>query len=226
MTALLGGAFDPVHFGHILMAEKLTDCEFVREVCFIPYRTPPHKPQPQASDVQRAEMLRLATRKYSKMSVDLREIDRCAGMNYTFDTVSEIRQELPSAAPLSLVLGMDAYRLLPTWNKFRRLPKLVHMLVFPRPESPDGGSTSGGQSVRGGVNMCADTPRIDELWEEKSEIEALTHKAYGLLCKLSHPSKDISSSGIRNALACRTPPPDHCLPNEVEQYIKKHSIYG
>lgn len=131
---ILGGTFDPIHYGHLRPAlEILEELDFA-EIRFIPSRLPPHRSRPGAAPAQRLELLRLAVADQPGFVVDERELRR-DGPSYTVDTLTSLRAEL-GATPLCLILGMDAFSQLTTWRRWRELSELAHLVVTDRPDSP------------------------------------------------------------------------------------------
>ncbi|MCS6850355.1 MAG: nicotinate-nucleotide adenylyltransferase [Gemmataceae bacterium] len=132
---IFGGTFDPVHLGHLVMAEQCREQAQLDEVWFIPAARPPHKRnQPITSFRQRVEMLALALASNAAFRVEEVEKDR-PGPSYTVDTLAEIRQRFPDAE-LHLVIGADSVADLPLWYQPIRLIQQAILLVFPRYGSP------------------------------------------------------------------------------------------
>ena len=120
---LLGGTFDPIHNGHLRLAqEALEQCQLAA-VRFIPSGTPPHRTRPHASAQQRLDMVRLAIQGHPQFAVDEHEIHRTDAC-YTVDTLIALRSELGTQQPLCLLLGSDAFLLLHTWHEWQRLFEL------------------------------------------------------------------------------------------------------
>lgn len=133
MIGILGGTFDPVHFGHLRPALDVQQALGLDEVRLIPCHIPPHRPQPVADATQRLAMLEAAVRNYPEFSLDLRELER-DGPSWTFDTLTSLRAE-PGSGGLCLLVGMDAFHGLPTWHRWHELIDLCHMVVMTRPGS-------------------------------------------------------------------------------------------
>ena len=134
-VGIFGGTFDPIHHGHLRLAEELAESAKLAEVRFLPSGTPPHRSKPGAEAQDRLEMVRLATADNARFSVDDRETKR-AGPGYTFDTLTELRQELGERRPLALLVGADAFLELATWHRWRALFDLAHIVVAYRPGFP------------------------------------------------------------------------------------------
>jgi nicotinate-nucleotide adenylyltransferase len=129
---ILGGTFDPVHFGHLRPALDVAEQLKLDHVRLIPCSVPPHRTQPQATAQQRLTMLQLAIKNNSRFIVDDREIQR-EGPSYTVDTLKSLRGEFPDTA-LYLILGTDAFLGLQTWHQWSQIIELAHIVVMQRPD--------------------------------------------------------------------------------------------
>ena len=105
---VFGGTFDPIHFGHLRLAQEIVESVRMAEVRFMPGGTPPHRAAPQVTAQQRMEMVLLATAGNPLFTVDGREVSR-TGPGYTVDTLTELRREIGDKRPLCLLLGADAF---------------------------------------------------------------------------------------------------------------------
>ncbi|MGD2055462.1 MAG: nicotinate-nucleotide adenylyltransferase [Gammaproteobacteria bacterium] len=133
MIGILGGTFDPVHFGHLRPALEIQQSLELAEVRLIPCHLPPHRSPPVASPDMRVRLLEVAVKNYPQLRVDRRELGR-EGPSYTFDTLASLHEELPEGT-FCLLIGMDAFRELPTWHRWNELIELCHMVVMTRPGS-------------------------------------------------------------------------------------------
>jgi len=128
--ALFGGSFDPVHYGHLALAELLRELEDLDRVLFVPARRSPHKGSTAAAPRHRLAMLRLAVRGNPRLGVSDLELGR-RGPSYTIDTVRTLAarwQQRPT-----LLLGGDALLDLPTWRESAALLGEARIVVFARP---------------------------------------------------------------------------------------------
>jgi nicotinate-nucleotide adenylyltransferase len=132
--ALLGGTFDPVHYGHLRLADDTRRALGLAELRLVPAADPPHRDGPHASAQHRLAMLRAALAEFPGLVADDRELRR-AGKSYTVLTLEELRRDAP-LRPLWLVLGADAFRGLPAWHRWRDIFSLAHIVVVARPGVP------------------------------------------------------------------------------------------
>jgi nicotinate-nucleotide adenylyltransferase len=129
---LYGGSFDPVHLGHLLVAQAAREELSLDRLFFIPAAQSPFKPgRHPASARHRLQMLRLALAGDSACEVDDQETQR-GGISYSIDTVLDYRRRFPSAA-LHYLIGADHVPTLPKWRDAERLASMVEFIVIPRP---------------------------------------------------------------------------------------------
>ena len=128
---VFGGTFDPIHYGHLRIAETLREVYALEEVRFIPTGLPPHRVAPNVSGKDRLQMTQLASAAVINFIADPREILR-QGRCYTVDTLLEIQRENP-AAQLVWLLGTDAFIHLMQWHRWQELLDDAHMALVARP---------------------------------------------------------------------------------------------
>src|ERR1700690_818991 len=117
LIGILGGTFDPVHLGHLALAEAALAALPLSEVLWLPSGSPGHRAPPAASARDRLAMLRLATAGDARYRIDTAELER-AEPTYTVHTLTRMRAELGRAQPLVLLLGSDSFLSLPTWLRW------------------------------------------------------------------------------------------------------------
>src|SRR3989304_4353930 len=132
---VLGGTFDPIHYGHLRLAEELGEKLRLDEVRFVPSGTPPHRSAPAVTADHRLAMTRLAAASNTRLKVDEREVRRAAP-GYTFDTLRELRAEAGGTRPLALLLGADAFLEFATWHRWQEIFGLAHIAIAHRPGFP------------------------------------------------------------------------------------------
>jgi nicotinate-nucleotide adenylyltransferase len=185
MIGVLGGTFDPVHFGHLRPALEIRQALGLDHVRFIPNRVPPHRETPWLDSAQRLALLRTAIDGEPGFKLDQRELRR-EGASYMVDTLDSLRADFPEQG-LCLILGMDAFLGLGNWRQWRRLPELCHLIVACRP---------------GFVWPDAHSQLLHGLPAELVTSAAdLATQAAGRILLQSVTQLDISSSTIRAELA-------------------------
>ena len=132
MIGVIGGTFDPIHFGHLRPALEISDQLSLEEVRFIPNANPPHRWQPVASKEDRLAMVKLAIANEKKFVLDEREYHR-AGASYTIDTIESLRSEIGEQKPLCLIIGMDAFQHFTQWRDWQGILSHAHLVISSRP---------------------------------------------------------------------------------------------
>lgn len=132
---LVGGTFDPPHWGHVLLAETIRDELGIPKVIFVPAFIPPHKQNEKMSRSEhRVKMLQLLVEDNPGFGIDTREIDR-QGISYTIDTVREFKKEMNvNSDDLAFLIGADNYVDLDTWKDPDALVNECTIIVAERPE--------------------------------------------------------------------------------------------
>jgi nicotinate-nucleotide adenylyltransferase len=130
---ILGGSFDPVHIGHLILAEYALAEYKLDKIIFIPNRIPNLKKPAQALPRHRYLMVKLAIQDNPRFMVSDIEIKR-KGISYTYDTVRELKKKLKNAR-FFFIIGSDAYNELPHWKNFKKLIKEIEFIVATRPKS-------------------------------------------------------------------------------------------
>ena len=132
--ALFGGTFDPVHYGHLLLAEVAREQCDLDEVWFVPAAVPPHKQEIEVTSGEaRAEMIELAVAGNPGILVSRFELER-GGVSYTVDTLRRFREETPDAE-LFFLLGADMLHDLPNWREAGEVCRLATPIVARVPEA-------------------------------------------------------------------------------------------
>jgi len=210
---LLGGTFDPIHFGHLRLAEELAEALNIGQVRFIPAGQPPHRGQPRATEAQRLEMARRAVAGNPRFVLDAREIERSAP-SYSVDTLSAFRAELPQNTPLVLFMGGDAFLGLTTWHEWRRLFDLAHIAVAHRP----------GYSLASWEDALPDSLRTLLSTRRCEQAAEIAEKPAGRVFLHTITQLDISASQIRDR-ALRGKSLRYLLPDSVIDYINENHLY-
>jgi nicotinate-nucleotide adenylyltransferase len=210
---ILGGTFDPIHYGHLELAREVRAALGLERVRLIPAGDPPHRSAPIASATHRLAMVELSLADYPGLEVDAREIDR-AGPSYTVVTLAELRNEA-AARPLALIVGSDAFLGLPTWHRWREVFDLAHLVVVTRP----------GTTLEGAL-----PPALVPEWRLRftRDTRMLSRPRGGKIVTQPITPHDISASAIRAALAGGSDGVDAVrglLPPAVLAYIERNQLY-
>ena len=138
---LYGGSFDPVHLGHLLVAQAACEEAGLERLFFIPAAQSPFKPDAQpAPAAERLRLLRLALAAQSQYEIDEQELSR-GGVSYTIDTVRDYARRFP-AAELFYLIGADHVPSLAKWRESAELARLVEFVVIPRPGQAEAALTA------------------------------------------------------------------------------------
>lgn len=214
LIGIYGGTFDPVHCGHLRIAEELTDILQLHQLYFLPAGQPRLRNAPVASSQHRVAMLREAIRDNPRFTLDDREIQR-AGETYSVESLREIRRERNDNERICFIIGSDAFSKLPGWHHWHELFELCHLVVTARP----------------GYSLHADQSALsDELQQAcrhrwTTEISALKNSASGLIFIASTILLDISSTRIRTLLGAEKSI-RYLLPDNVLRYVSDHHLYA
>jgi nicotinate-nucleotide adenylyltransferase len=214
--AILGGTFNPIHYGHLAAAEEVRDRLKLERVLFIPSYLPPHKDEEDMpSAIRRLEMVRLATVGNPHFTVSDMEVKR-GGKSYTVDTVGALRTMHPETE-FYFITGLDSFLEIRTWYQWERLLRLCSFVVLSRP----------------GYRF-ADLAKIDFMKGAARELAGLdsgdlVHALFQpdgfKICMEMIPLYDISSTDIRKRIRESRTVKYH-LPESVENYIIINKLYA
>jgi nicotinate-nucleotide adenylyltransferase len=211
---ILGGTFDPIHYGHLRLAEELAERLRLEEVLLVPSGTPPHRSAPTVAAGHRLAMTRLAAAGNARFKVDERELRR-PGPGYTFDTLKELRAEAGNTRPLALLLGADAFLEFATWHRWREIFGLAHVAIAHRPGCPVERWT-----------QRMPQPLAREYSARLMQQPLATHLApAGGIVVVPLTALDISATAIRDMLQAGVSP-RYLLPGAVLDYIRSHKLYS
>ncbi len=202
---LLGGTFDPIHFGHLRPALDVAEQLGLNHIRLIPSARPPHREQPLASPEQRLLMLHLAVKNSRQFVVDDRELHR-EGASYTVDTLLSLRQDFPES-PLYLLLGTDAFLEIQSWHKWQQLIDLAHIVVMQRP------------------NDVTDMPTELECWYQQHIATGNDKdRIAGKIWPIAVTQLEISATKIRLKIA-QGESPQFLMPDTAIQLIEQIGLY-
>ena len=195
---IMGGTFDPIHIGHLFIAEETLERLGLDKILFIPAGVSPHKLNNNTTDPQhRFIMTAIAVNSNENFYLSSIEIDR-KGPSYTIDTMKTIKELLPPNIELYFITGGDTFIDLETWKDYEMLLEQINFVVF----------------TRAGFD--------NELLDRK--IKLFKDKYNGKISKISIPLLEVSSTDIRERVR-QNRTIKYLIPEAVEDYIKKHKLY-
>lgn len=214
LIGVLGGAFDPIHYGHIKLAKAWQDVATLSKVLFIPSGLAPHK-NIVLENKHRVEMLNLALNPYTNFFTDDREIKKNQNdlkPSYTIETLQSLIIEKKEDQAFCFLMGSDAFLNLESWHLWNELFNYCHILIVERRKSP--------------IIVDQLTSALKKEWSERltQNIEDLRGSSYGLIMTKKFEYIDISSSQIRDAIYSNKNLTDF-LPAAVADYINLHGLY-
>jgi nicotinate-nucleotide adenylyltransferase len=201
---VLGGTFDPIHIGHLIIAEEARVKLGLSEVLFVPAGQPWLKQERRiTAAAHRVEMVRLAIADNPYFKLCMLEVER-PGPSYTVDTLTMLREQLGTNVHLFFILGRDTLDELPLWKEPQKLIQLCWLVVAPRPAVSEG-----------------EAPGAKDLARLEKAIPGLVDK----VIQLDMPVVGISSSAIRQRVGKRLSI-RYLVPPEVERYVREQKLYS
>jgi nicotinate-nucleotide adenylyltransferase len=211
-VGLLGGTFDPVHLGHLRLAEEAREALGLERVLWTPAGRPPHRHAPREAGGHRLAMVRLAVAGNDAFAVDDAEV-RCADPSYTVVSLERLRARVGAAQPLVLLMGADAFLGLPGWHRWRDLFGLAHIAVASRPGYP----------VAAAAVPAALAAELAA--RRQPDAGVLARSAAGSIVEFGITPLAVSASDIRARIACGRSV-RYLIPDSVLDYIGRHSLYA
>lgn len=209
---LLGGTFNPIHWGHLLPTKTIMSELNLSHIMLIPAHRPPHKQTPGVDSAKRAHMVKLACiqmqqQYHSQFEVNLLELER-SKPSYTVETLKILQQQHPNT-PLCFLMGMDSFINFHTWHQFEQIIELCHLVVSCRP----------------GYQIPNNSPAAHRLATRQTDTpQDLTRSLGGKVYLANIEPIDVSSSQIREYIAANKTV-DHLLPANVLAYINQMQLY-
>lgn len=211
---ILGGTFDPIHYGHLRAAAEVRDQLRLDAVHLIPASVPPHRPAPAAPAEARLAMTILGCVEFPGLVADDREILR-PGPSYTVQTLQEMHEENPGR-PLAMIIGSDAFSGIASWRRWEQLFTLAHFIVIDRPDRP--------------FALDALEPPLKIQCERRLTTDPmrLSRQLAGAVIRLAVTPQPISATALRAALAAGAEARARIrglLPAAVLAYIERNQLY-
>lgn len=204
MIGLMGGTFNPIHYGHLRPALEVAESLCLDEVRFIPAKTPPLRDVPCVSAIHRSKMVELAIQDESQFVLDTRELQR-DDISYTVDTLQSLREQLGEEISLCWMMGMDAYQRFTQWHQWQKILQLTHIVVSHRPNY-----------------LPINTDLAHYQTKQLADLSAI---AAGKVFFVSVTQLDISATMIRECLKKRRSI-RYLLPDTVYNYISENNLYS
>jgi nicotinate-nucleotide adenylyltransferase len=206
---ILGGTFDPIHLGHLRLAQEAADALTLSAVRFIPGGMPPHRASPQTPAADRVAMVKLAIAGNPLFMLDERETRR-GGKSYTYDTLHELRAELGADRPLVLIMGADAFLGLESWHRWQEIFSLAHIAVAHRPGS-----------VLGVMDLAV---AREFAQRSRRDTQAVHRAAAGVIVEVPVTALDISATQVRDLVRARRSA-RYLLAPAVLDYINSNHLF-
>ncbi|MDP1557443.1 MAG: nicotinate-nucleotide adenylyltransferase [Nitrosomonas sp.] len=214
LVGIYGGTFDPVHYGHLRIAEELNEAIGFHELRFLPSGSPCLRNAPGASRIHRVDMLQAAIQDNNKFILDAREINR-ADESYSVISLRELRHEIGENSALCFIMGADVFLKLAEWYCWHEIFELCHIVIVDRP---------GYLSIKNNYNL---SPELKENFfsRQVGEVNELKNLASGLIYVAATTLLDISATTIRaKILAGKST--RYLMPDVVLEYIKSNHLYS
>jgi len=207
VIGIFGGTFDPIHLGHINIAEQCVKQLQLDKLYFMPCATPAHKSKSNVSAKHRANMVNLAIKDNNSFALDDRELKR-TGASYSVLSLRELKQEFTEKSILFLI-GMDSLNTLSRWYHWQEITQLCHLIICKRP----GQTFSPSQETQTYLNQSTTTDNSD-----------LNKYKSGKAFFLDTPEIDIASTQIRSHLN-ESDLINQLMHKDVIDYIKQNNLY-
>jgi len=209
LIGIFGGTFNPIHNGHLALAQTVLDTLHCAQIRVIPAAVPPHKEAPAVTAQHRATMVKLAIQSQPALVLDTCELDR-QGPSYTIETLHLLRTRFPDQA-LCLMMGQDSYQKLPTWHRWLELLDYCHLLVVHRADKEK--------------TLTLHPEHEGKLVDIATAPQAFAEQANGLISFLTQAPPDISSTRVREQLSRAEDATRNQIPPAVWQYIQENRLY-
>lgn len=212
--AFLGGTFDPVHLGHLAMAEHARHLLAIDTIALMPSGQPVHRHVVGRTAQQRLDMLKLAIKDSPEFIIDDAEV-LSENPSFTITSLERLRVEYGPSVPLVMVMGMDSLTSLASWYRWQELLDFCHIFVCARP----------------GYELAV--PSVMQAWFDvcqTDDIDLLRMRSNGRVYVSNNSLMDVSATELRASLAAAPNTNgiqvQQWLPDAVRTYIKTHQLYG
>lgn len=232
---ILGGTFDPVHYGHLRLAEEARELLGLAHVRWVPAGRPPLRAQPQTPAAHRVAMVSMAIASNPGFMLDTGEVDAADNANapsfsYTVTTLERVRAEVGAERPLVLLLGADAFARLESWHRWRDLFALAHIGVATRPGhshplDANARVGSGETPMDSPLSTALTTELAKETAVRLGAVSMLAAAPAGRIVPFAIRPLDISATVLRTHIAAGESA-RYLAPDSVLDYIERHHLYS
>ncbi|HBQ02283.1 MAG TPA: nicotinic acid mononucleotide adenylyltransferase [Halieaceae bacterium] len=206
-VGVMGGSFDPVHYGHLRVASDVKRLLQLDTMTLMPAARSPLKTTKAVSSSDRVAMLKLALEEFPELGVDQRELER-EGPSFTVDTLQQLRAELGPDTAIFFVIGDDLLPSLDRWSRWQQLTDFAHLVVTSRPGA-----------------SAALSPEVAKWWRARElSLGQIAGQCSGTVSRLESALVDVSSTEIRRSIESGIPI-EKVIPESVLEYISKHKLY-
>lgn len=215
MIGIFGGTFDPIHLGHLHLANTVQKEANLQCIKIIPCYQSPLRQLPIASAKDRATMIKLAIGKYPHLQLDERELSNLSP-SYAVNTIESIRSEIGTQTSLCFIMGDDAFAQFNKWHNWQKILKLTHLIVTTREKTFNADSY-----------FLYSKKILDILYDHQVPLAwDLTTKPSGYIWLIDIKPLDISATTIRALVKNgKYQATQKLLPDKVWEYIKEHGLY-
>ncbi len=205
---ILGGTFDPIHCGHLDLADAAERALRLSRVLFVTSNTPPHRPQPQSSAYHRFAMVAIAVLDRPTWRAADLEL-RSDAPSYTTFTLAKFHDRGFAPSELYFIIGADAFAEIPSWRAYPGILEAANFAVVSRP----------------GFEAASMREHVPALARRMTEPDLIPReRALPLIFLIDAPTADVSSTAIRRRIAAGEPI-DGLVPPRVQQHIEQHGLY-
>ena len=209
IIGIFGGTFNPIHNGHLALAQSALDTLHCSQIRFIPAAIPPHKAIPAVTAQHRTNMVQLAIADHPEFILDTCELDR-PGPSYTIETLHLLHHRLPDQS-LCLIMGQDSYLKLPTWHRWTELLDYCHLLIVHRADVVH--------------SLQLHVEHEGRLVDIAQAPQQFAEHAHGFISYLPLAPPAISSTAIREAFGKQETVAIDGIPEKVMHYIQENHLY-
>lgn len=207
LYAIFGGNFDPIHYGHIFLAEKLAKEVFIEKIILLPNSNPPHKKKTKTSIADKLNMIKLATRENDLFHISYLETGK-KKIFYTFNTLKKIRKKIGYSVSLCFIMGEDNWQNFHLWRNWESILLYCHILICPRTYEK-----KNHQNLKKLLNSYV-----------IKDFSLLHKNSFGFIFFSNTPILNISSSQIRENYS-KGKNSHGLLPSVVNKYILLKKLY-